>query len=85
MLAAPKGKRGPAIDLAWKLGTGDWAYLDYVPDQVAQFEAVALGLPGFQQVGAVTRLLVDDAFQPKHSQVLLQAMLELKAAGGRDG
>ena len=81
VLAGPKGKRGPAIDVAWNLATGDNAYLDYIPEQVARFEAVVSGLPGFQQSGTVTRLLVGDDFQHEHAQELLQAMLELKVAG----
>lgn len=82
VLAAPKGKRGPSIDVAWHLATGDYAYLDYVPDQVARFEAVVSNLPGFEQTGTTTRLVIDGTFRLEHAKALLEAMLALKAAGG---
>ena len=37
VLAAPKGKRGQSIDITCSLAKGELAYLDYVPDAVAQF------------------------------------------------
>jgi hypothetical protein len=82
VLAAPKGKRGPSIDVAWDLATGDFAYLDYVPDQVARFEAVVTNLPGFGQTGTITRLVIDETFRSEHAKALLEGMLTLKAAGG---
>ena len=84
VLAAPKGKQGPSIDVTWNLATGQIAYLDYVPHAVAQFEATVSDLPGFEQVGTITRLVLDEAFEPQHAQTLLHAMLELKAAGAED-
>ena len=51
VLAAPKGKRGPAIEVTWNLATRDHAYLDYTPEQVAHFEAAVSRLPeAFAQV-----------------------------------
>lgn len=83
VLAAPKGKRGPSIDLAWNLAVGDYespAYLNHAADAVARFEAVIAKLPGFEQQGVVTRLIIDEAFQSQHAQTLLEAMLVLKEA-----
>lgn len=82
VLAAPKGKRGPSINIAWDLATRDYAYLDYVADEVAHFEDVVENLPGFEQQGTVTRLLIDAGFKPEHADALLGAMLALWAAGG---
>ncbi|MBU0495440.1 MAG: YbjN domain-containing protein [Chloroflexi bacterium] len=82
VLAAPKGKENAAIDVAWNLATGDYAYLAHLPDEVARFEALVSGLPGFGQRGAVTRLVVDEPFQAEHARALLQAMLDLKSAEG---
>ena len=81
VLAAPKGKRGSAIEVTWNLATRDYAYLDYIPEQVAHFEAVVSRLPGFAQEGTVTRLVTDEDFQPAHARDLLEAMLALKTAG----
>ncbi|MFC2029840.1 YbjN domain-containing protein [Chloroflexota bacterium] len=80
--AAPKGKRGPNIEVDWGLATREFAYLDYIPEDVARFEAIVAGLPGFEQSGAITRLNVTDKFLTEQAQILLQAMLDLKAAGG---
>jgi len=82
VLAAPKGKKGPSIDVAWDLATSAYPYLDYVPDEVARFEAAVSELPGYHKHGTVTRLTVDEAFGPEHATKLLEAMLALKAAGG---
>jgi len=82
VLAAPKAKRGASIDIAWNLATGDYAYLDYVAEEVARFEAVVSNLPGFEQQEASSRLVVGETFQPEHARVLLEAMLALKAVGG---
>jgi hypothetical protein len=84
VLAAPKGKRGPSIDVSWDLATRDYPYLDYVADEVARFEDVVANLPGFEQQGTVTRLLIDEGFEPEHAAALLEAMLALKTAGGAD-
>ena len=81
VLAAPKGKRGPSIDIAWNTATSLYPYLDYVAEDVARFEEAVSALPGFQQQGAVTRLLVDDAFRSEHAKHLLDAMLALRTAG----
>jgi len=67
VLAAPKGKRGPTIDVAWNLANGDCVYLDYIPEQVARFEGIVSRLPGFEQQGTVTRLVINEEFQPAHT------------------
>ena len=82
VLAAPKGKRGPSIDISWDLATREYPYLDYVADDVMHFEQVVANLPGFEQQGTVTRLLIDETFQPEHAGTLLKAMLALRTAGG---
>jgi hypothetical protein len=82
VLAAPGGKRGPAIDVSWNLARGEFAYLDYAAEGVARFEAVVAGLPGFEQKGVVTRLVLGEGFQGEHAERLLQALLDLKAAAG---
>ncbi|TEU10416.1 MAG: YbjN domain-containing protein, partial [Anaerolineales bacterium] len=82
VLAAPKGKRGPSIDVAWNLGTGEDAYLGCVAEEVTRFEAVVSNLPGFEQQGAVSRLVIGETFQLEHAKALLEAMLALKAAEG---
>ncbi|MBN1955584.1 MAG: YbjN domain-containing protein [Anaerolineae bacterium] len=81
VLAAPKGKRGPSIDVAWDLGASKGGYMDYAANQVADFERVVASLPGFEQKGTVTRLLVDEAFGLEQGHALLGAMLALKTAG----
>jgi hypothetical protein len=82
VLVAPRGKRGPAIEVSWNLATREYAYLDYAPEAVARFEARVAGLPGFEQQGTVTRLLIGEGFQEEHAERLLQALLDLKAAAG---
>jgi hypothetical protein len=84
VLAAPKGKRGPSIGVTWDLAKGEVAYLDYVPGAVADFEAAVRSLPGFERVGTVTRLVIDRSFQPEHAQMLLDSMLKLREAGGKE-
>jgi hypothetical protein len=81
VLAAPKGKRGPTIDLAWELAHGPYAYMHYAVKEVAHFEAVVSHLPGFARQGVVRRIVVGDQFQSKHAKTLLKAMLALKAEG----
>ena len=80
VLAAPKGKAGPSIGVAWNLAAGDYNYLGYVLESVGRFEAVVSSLPGFQQRGTVTSLVIDDSFQSGDAKALLDAMLHLKAA-----
>jgi hypothetical protein len=82
VLAAPKGKRGQSIDITCNLAKGEFAYLEHVPDAVAQFESRVASLPGFEQLGTVHRLVIDEGFQLEHSQMLLDAMLNLRAVGG---
>ena len=83
VLAPPKGKRGPSIDVTWNLARGDYAYLDTVPEQVFAFEELVSGLPGFEQKGTITRLLVSDSFGDQHVEALLRAMLDVKEAEQR--
>jgi hypothetical protein len=81
VLAAPKGKRGPTIDLAWGLAHGPFPYMYYAVKEVEHFEAVVSHLPGFARQGVVRRIVVGDQFQSKHAKRLLKAMLALKAEG----
>jgi len=84
--AAPKGRRGPAIDLAWGLATSQYGcYQANIPEDVARWEAAASGLPGFKQSGAITRLVVGAEFGMEQAQALLDAMLALKAASEQAG
>jgi hypothetical protein len=80
VLAAPKGKRGPSIDVAWNMARGDYAYLDTIPEQVFAFEELVSGLPGFEQKGTITRLLVSELFEDQHGEALLKPMLGVKEA-----
>jgi hypothetical protein len=81
VLAAPKGKRGCQVDVAWGLATAlSAAYLDCIPEDVNRFEAAISGLPGFIQEGVVTRIKLGPGFEPKHGQKLLEASITLKAA-----
>jgi len=82
VLAAPKGKRGPTVDIAWGLAHGNHAYMDYAAEDVARFEAVVSHLPGFSSQSVVRRIVIGDEFQSKHANRLLKAMLTLKSAGG---
>jgi hypothetical protein len=83
VLAAAKGKRQPSIDVTWNLARGDYAYLGTIPKQVFAFEELVSTLPGFEQKGVRSRLLIGDAFQEQHVEALLKAMLEIKEAEQR--
>lgn len=80
VLAAPKGKRGPSIDVTWDLARGDYAYLDTVPEQVFAFEELVSKLPGFERKGTITRLLIDDRFEEAHAESLFDAMRQILEA-----
>ena len=62
VLAAPKGKRGPTITVAWGLARGEYAYMNYAVKKVKDFGAVVSHLPGFAQQGVVRRIVIDDQF-----------------------
>ena len=79
-LAAPKGRRGPVIDVSWDMAEGNSPYLSHVPEAVARFQATVSCLPGFDQSTSITRLAIDEAFQPEDALVLLEAMVDLKTA-----
>jgi len=79
-LAAPKGRRGPVIDVSWDMAEGNNPYLSHVPEAVAQFQATVSCLPGFDQSTSITRLFIDEAFQPEDAEALLAAMVALKTA-----
>ena len=81
VLAAPKGKRGPTITVAWGLARGEYAYMNYAVKKVKDFEAVVSHLPGFAQKKVVRLIVIDDRFQSRHARKLLEAMLALKSAG----
>ncbi len=84
--AAPRGRRGPIIELSWGLSTYQFAgYLKHIPEDVARWEAAVSALPGFQAGDAIRWLVVGDEFGMDHARTLLDAMLQLKAASDRAG
>ena len=80
VLAAPKGKRGPTIQVTWGLAHGDYAYLDCIPDSVNRFETVVSVLEGFEHESTITRIYVNDKFKKEHAEMLLKVMKGLKVA-----
>jgi hypothetical protein len=56
------------------------AYLDCIPEEVTEFEKVVRSLPGFEQHGTITRLLLGDTFATRHAKELMKQMLALKFA-----
>jgi len=56
------------------------AYLDCIPDAVRSFEETVSRLPGFEQRGTVTRLVVDDAITQAHVDKLVWTVMQLMSA-----
>jgi hypothetical protein len=81
-LAAPRAKRGPAVDLHWNLAEGDFAYLSYVPEAVEAYKKKVSALPGFWVEGASAAVEVGPEVNMKRAEELLEAMVELKKAAG---
>jgi hypothetical protein len=87
VLASPRGKRSAHIQVTWGLGKIkdlpprlSTAYLDCIPEVVARFEKMVASLPGFEQKGSITRLMIDKQFRPLHAKLLINGMKEVKAA-----
>ena len=79
VLVAKEGKL-PNIQVTWGLSTGNYAYLNTIPEQIAEFETAISKLPGFEQRGTITRLVIDDDFQLEHAKTLLDEMVAVKKA-----
>jgi len=84
-LAAPRARRGPAIDLHWNLAQGDYAYLNYVQEAVEAYQKKVSALPGFWVEGPTTALELGSEFTLKHAEQLLEAMVGLKEAAHASG
>jgi hypothetical protein len=66
-LAAPRAKRGPAIDLHWNLVQGDSAYLNYVPEAVEAYQKRVSALPGFWVESPSAAIELGPEFTMKHA------------------
>ena len=51
-----------------------------MPEIVDVFEARIAALPGFEQKGTVTRLVMSGGFQQEHARILLGNIQDLKTA-----
>lgn len=81
VLAAPKGARPAHIKLTLDLASSiSAAYLDTIPDEVMEYGVQVLALPGFEQKGTITRLVLNGSFQEEHALRLAEAMVRLKQA-----
>ena len=81
VLASPRGKNPANIQVQFGLGRGGYAcYLDCMPEIVDVFEARIAALPGFEQKGTVTRLVMSGGFQQEHARILLGNIQDLKTA-----
>jgi hypothetical protein len=78
--AAPRARRGPAIDLHWNLAQGDYAYLNYVPEEVEAYQKRVWALPGFWVESPSAAIEAGPEFSMKHAEELLEAMVELRGA-----
>ena len=79
-LAAPRAKRGPAIDLHWNLAQGDYAYLNYVPEAVEAYLKRVSALPGFWVESPSAAIELGPEFTMQHAEQLLEAMVGLREA-----
>jgi hypothetical protein len=81
-LVSPKKGEKAIIQLAWGLADVDKlsAYLDCIPEAVSAYEEAVSALPGFEQKGTVTRLVLDSSFDDDHLDRLVWAVMALKAA-----
>ncbi|MFU8827699.1 MAG: hypothetical protein ACNA70_09470, partial [Brevefilum sp.] len=80
-LVCPGQGKPAAIQVAWGLADADHpaAYLDCIPDAVKSFEDAVSGLPGFERMGSVARLNIDESFTGEAMFELLMAVYRLKA------
>src|SRR3990172_11263240 len=77
-LAAPRAKRGPAVDLHWNLAQGDYVYLNYVPEAVEAYQKRVSALPGFWVESPSAAIELGPEFSMKHAEQVLEAMVGLK-------
>ena len=84
-LAAPRAKRGPAVDLHWNLAQGDYAYLNYVPEAVEAYQRRVSALPGFWVESPSAAIELGPEFSMKHAEQLLEAMVGLRKAATQGG
>jgi len=77
VLAAPRGKHGARIEVAWNTG---FHYLQHIDERAAAFEAVVSLLPGHARRATVTQLALSDEFEAAHADLLLKAMVKLSDA-----
>jgi hypothetical protein len=82
VLSGVSSKEQPRIELAWKLASGPYAYLEYAPEDVEKYEKVVSHLPGFQYDDSQPQLIIGDSFKKEHASQLLNAMLDLKSELG---
>jgi hypothetical protein len=82
VLASPFKERNAYIQITFGLGQAEnlFAYLDCIPKVVAQFEKMTASLPGFEQKGTLTRLMIDKQFKLIHTELLLDGMKKLMEA-----
>jgi hypothetical protein len=82
VLAAPKGKIREHIKITQGLANEDSmaAYLDCMPEEVADFDASTNALPGFEKHGKNGDIFLSKAFTVKHAKELMKHMLTLKLA-----
>jgi hypothetical protein len=81
-LVSPRNDENAYIQTTWDLASGEYAYLDYVPEAVGQYQGTAKALPGFYKKGTTYRITVDKSFEHHHAKLLLDAILRLKSEGG---
>ena len=81
-LVCPQQGKRASIQVAWGLADDEHpaAYLDCMPDAVESFEETVSGLPGFEQQGTVTRLVLVEDFTHVHLEELMFAAYRLKSA-----
>ena len=77
-LAAPRARRGPAIDPHWNLAQGDYAYLNYVSEAVEAYQKRASALPGFWVESPSAAIELGPEFTTQHAEQLLEPMVGLK-------
>lgn len=82
ILAGPKGKTAERIEVTQGLADENSAaaYLDCIPEEVADFDAVTTALPGFEQHGTSKRISMAKGFAIKNAKELMKQMLVLKLA-----
>lgn len=82
VLAAPNGKTPANIQVTFGLADSNsqTAYLDCIPQEVAEFETEVSKMPGFERHGTIERIMLGNGFTLKHAKQLMKGMLTLKLA-----